>query len=138
MSVTPRSYIIVVLLFACLLSALPTFAGTIAKTGNDDKAGATFTTVIDDLPLMPGLSPVEEKDVLFVTSEGRIAQTVAKGPVDIDEVYHFYQRSLPQLGWKKTSARTFERDGEKLRIDASSVNPKAVTIVRFSVQPDGE
>ena len=101
----------------------------------EDKAGTTFTTVIEDLPLMPGLDPVEEKDVLFLTHVGRIAETVATGAVDVDEVYHFYQRSLPQLGWKKVNARTFERDGERLRLDVSSVNRKAMTVARFSVQP---
>ena len=75
----------------------------------EDKAGTTFTTVIEDLPLMPGLDPVEEKDVLFRK----------------DSLSH-----CPLL-----NARTFERDGERLRLDVSSVNRKAMTVARFSVQP---
>src|SRR5580704_4071886 len=80
-----------------------------------------FTSVIDDLPLMPGLKTVEDKDVLFVEPQaGRIAETEASGEVSIDEVYKFYHRSLPHLGWKALDARTYEREGERLRIDARS------------------
>jgi hypothetical protein len=102
------------------------------------EAAARFTKVIDDLPLMPGLTPQEDEDVLFVAGPGRIAQTTASGPVDIDEVYNFYAKSLPQLGWKKIDARTYERDNERLKLDVSGVNPAATTIVRFSVEPVGK
>lgn len=98
-------------------------------------AVAQFTKTIDDLPLMPGLRSVEDKDVLFVTTSGRIAQSSAVGSVDVDSVYSFYQNSLPQLGWKVIDARTFARGKERLRIDVSGSNPKATTVVRFSVQP---
>jgi len=94
-----------------------------------------FAKVIDDLPLMPGLVPQEDKDVLFIAGPGRIAETTAKGSVDIDEVYHFYQHSLPQLGWKEVNARTYERGNEHLRIDVSGANPSGITVVRFSVEP---
>jgi len=87
-----------------------------------DKTAVTenqFAKVIDDLPLMPGLEPVDDEDVLFVAPDReRIAITHAEGEVDIDEVYHFYQKSLPQLGWKQVDARTYSREGEQLRIGA--------------------
>ena len=120
---------------AGLLVAAQAWADANINKPSENKAGTAFTTVIDDLPLMPGLEPVEEKDVLFLTDTGRIAETVATGSVDVDDVYHFYQRSLPQLGWKKIDARTFARDGEILHLDVSSVTPKATTIARFSVEP---
>jgi len=94
-----------------------------------------FAKVIDDLPLMPGLTVLEDKDVLFIAGPGRIAQTTATGRIDIDEVYNYYERTLPQLGWKKINARTYERDNERLRLDVSGVNPAATTIVRFSLEP---
>ena len=94
-----------------------------------------FTPAIDDLPLMPNLDPVPEEDVIFVVPHaGRIAESTAEGPVDIDDVYKFYRRSLPHLGWQILDARTYLRDGEKLRIDAHA-NGK-VTTVRFSVKPN--
>jgi len=96
-----------------------------------------FTNVIDDLPLMPGLELVEDEDVLFAAPKaGRIAETTAQGIVDIDEVYKFYRRSLPQLGWKMVDNRTYERESDRLRIDARAEDK--VTTVRFSVRPISE
>ena len=95
-----------------------------------------FTKVIDDLPLMPGLQLVEDEDVLFsAPGSGRIAETNAVGPVDIDAVYNFYKKSLPHLGWKVVNAHTYEREGEKLSISAHANNK--ITLVNFSVKPVG-
>ena len=94
-----------------------------------------FAKVIDDLPIMPGLVPQEDKDVLFIAGPRRIAETTAKGSVDIDEVYHFYEHSLPQLGWKEVNARIYERGNERLRIDVSGANSAGLTIARFAVEP---
>ena len=93
-----------------------------------------FTSVVDDLPLMPGLKADDDKDVLFIEpNAGRIAETEAKGEVTIDQVYNFYRHSLPHMGWKVIDGRTYERDGERLLIDAHSDGKN--TTVRFSVKP---
>jgi len=94
-----------------------------------------FAKAIEDLPLMPGLEIQDDKDVLFIAGPKRIAQTTAAGMVDIDEVYHYYRSSLPQLGWKEIDARTYERVGERLRIEVRGNNPSGLTIARFSVEP---
>jgi len=97
-------------------------------------AAPQFTKVIDDLPLMPGLELVPDKDVLFIAPpNGRIAETTAKGIVDVDDVYKFYRRSLPGLGWKALDARSWQRSNDMLRIDAHA--EEKTTIVRFSVKP---
>jgi glucose/arabinose dehydrogenase len=94
-----------------------------------------FANVIDDLPLMPGLAVVPQDDVLFVTPRaGRIAETTASGAVDIDDVYRFYSRTLPQLGWINVDARRYRRANEILRIDAHAEGK--VTMVTFSVKPN--
>ena len=83
---------------------------------------------------MPGLDLVEDEDVLFdAPGIGRIAETNAMGPVDAEDVYRFYHRSLPHLGWKSVNARTYVREHEQLRIDARA-NQK-ITVVRFTVKP---
>lgn len=93
-----------------------------------------FASAIEDLPLMPGLSPLADEDTLFVVPhEGRIAESVAVGSVDIDDVYKFYRSSLPQLGWKIVDGRTYIRANEVLRIDAHADGK--VSTVRFSVKP---
>ena len=93
-----------------------------------------FDTVIDDLPLMPGLQVMQDRDVLFFEPKaGRIAETTAEGAVDIDDVYDFYKRSLPHLGWKMVDARDYIREKELLRIDAHA--DQKITTVRFSIKP---
>ncbi len=96
---------------------------------------ARFAKSIEDLPLMDGLEVVEDKDVLFIFGSERIAQTTAKGRVDIDSVYYFYQQSLPQMGWSEITARLYERAGERLHVDASCANNDGMTYVRFAVEP---
>ena len=98
-------------------------------------AETRFVPGIDDLPLMPGLDPVPDQDTVFVVPRsGRIAQSAVQGSVDIDSIYSFYRRSLPQLGWKMATPKKYQRDGEQLRIEAHADGK--VTTVRFSVTPD--
>lgn len=93
-----------------------------------------FTSVIDDLPLMPGLKTDDDKDVLFIEPHaGRIAETEASGEVSIDQVYDFYRHSLPHMGWKVIDGRTYQREGETLRVDAEMSGK--ITTVRFTVKP---
>ncbi len=93
-----------------------------------------FVPSIDDLPLMPGLQPLTDADTLFIVPRsGRIADSTAVGAVDIDDVYKFYRRSLPQLGWKIVDGRSFQRGGEMLRIDAHADGK--ITTVHFSLKP---
>lgn len=95
----------------------------------------SFAKAIEDLPVMPGLRIVEDKDVLILFGERRIAQATLEGPVDIDRVYYFYDSVLPELGWKKITSKTYERAGEKLSMKSSSVNAQGLTRVRFEVEP---
>ena len=104
---------------------------------NIPPAEPQFAKVIDDLPLMDGLELLPDNDVLFVAPRaGRIAETEAQGMVDVDAVYNFYRRSLPQMGWKIIDARTYTRDGEMLHIDAHADGK--LTSVMFSVKPVGD
>lgn len=95
---------------------------------------AKFDPMIDDLPLAPGLTPKPEEETIFVTPRvGRIAESSAVGAVDIDEVYRFYLRTLPQLGWQKIDNRSYRRGGEILRIKAHADGK--TTAVHFSIRP---
>lgn len=122
-----------------LLVALLALAPLPLQAATPNQAPAAeqqFTNVIDDLPLMPELKIVQDEDILFVEPhQGRIAETEATGAVDIDEVYNFYRRSLPHLGWKVIDGRTYQREGERLVIEAHADG--RTTTVRFSVKPAG-
>lgn len=124
--------------FVPLHAAELNHASTLVDTGGPATSPAPetrFDPVIDDLPLMEGLSPVPEEATLFVAPHaGRIAESMTEGLVDVDEVYMFYRRTLPHLGWQRLDNRTYHRHGEKLRIDAHADGK--VTKVRFSIKPE--
>ena len=93
-----------------------------------------FSNSINDLPIMPGLTLQPDEDVLFVTpSTGRIATSVATGIVDVDDVYRFYAKTLPQMGWKTSDKRSYFRDADQLTIKAHADGK--LTRVEFTVTP---
>lgn len=117
---------------AAQLNTKSTLIDTVPETAIEGRMH--FTKVIEDLPLMPGLEPVETEDVLFEEPVmGRIAQTSAIGSIDIDELYKFYASALPSLGWKRVDAKNYVRGNDRLRIEAHAEGK--VTSVKFSVRP---
>jgi len=83
---------------------------------------------------MPGLDPVADEDMVFsVPHAGRIAESYAQGTMDIDDVYKFYGKSLPHLGWKVVDGRTYDRDGERLRIEAHANGKVRPCVFRSSL-----
>lgn len=140
MKPSPYLFLAALLVFApaapAFAAPLPTSSTILDTSGPDvtEPASTKFDPVIDDLPLMEGLTPVADQGTLFTTPQGRIADSVAIGIVDVDQVYMFYRRSLPHLGWQKVNARTFRRKGEKLVIEAKGDGK--ITTVRFSLKPE--
>jgi hypothetical protein len=83
------------------------------------------------------LVPVPDEATLFEDPHaGRVAESTVHGAVDIDEVYNFYWRSLPHMGWKRVDGHTYVRGQELLDISAHADGK--VTTVRFSVKPIGD
>ena len=100
------------------------------------RAAEGFVEGFDDLPLLPGLSPLKEEGLSFDKPAGRIVQAAARGAVSTDAVRKFYRETAPQLGWRLGDGEgRFVRDGETLRVE---VRPDAAgqVIVRFSLSPE--
>ena len=97
--------------------------------------GQAFFSVIDDLPLSPGLTEAVEKGVLFDNPGGRIVTAIAYGNDGVSVYRLFYEKALPALGWRAQSGGTYRRDGEALRIDFKS-RDQGVEI-RIRVVPAG-
>ena len=81
---------------------------------------AAFVSVIEDLPLMTGLTEDPSAAVVFESASGRIAETVASGPVAGRKVVEFYAATLPQLGWHLESRTRYRREGELLSLEIST------------------
>lgn len=96
-------------LTACLLASAPALAQ------------GSFVSGMSDLPLMQGLTEDASAALLFDSSEGRIAQFKAKGPVAAAQVQRFYTETLPELGWTSRGTGLFQRENEQLRLTVRPV-----------------
>lgn len=97
-------------------------------------AGAQqFFDLLEDVPVMPALTPVSDAGLEFDTPSGRIAEAYAIGATDRGSVLEFYRATLPQLGWQPGAGNAFVRESESLKIDF--FGPDGEITVRFTVAP---
>lgn len=76
-----------------------------------------FVAGTEDVPLMPGLAPLDGSSLVFDKPQGRIVEAQAAGRVNRSAVRAFYAQTLPQLGWTATGANAWRREDEVLRLD---------------------
>ena len=88
-------------------------------------AQTSFISGLNDVPLMPGLTPLGET-LVFDKPGGRIAEAVFTGRQGADSVARFYAETLPQLGWRPAGKDRYVRDREEL---ALHLNGGALRIV---------
>ncbi|MDB4173059.1 hypothetical protein N9748_00385 [bacterium] len=97
---------------------------------------AGYVAGFESLPLMPGLTELINERVNFDTPAGRIVEAKTQGDIKAQTVEMFYAKTLPQLGWQKIGPLKFERDGERLSIEISTVSRTGENlIVRFAIRP---
>lgn len=147
----PRPFALV--LAAALASALALPAGAVAQSSPAPAAAeeSVFLSVVEDVPLMPGLVEDEAGAVVFDAAQGRIAETVAAGVSGNSPgraaVLAFYAETLPALGWRADGEARWVREGEMLSLEFEDAPAAAKTaakqddgaakgiVVRFSLSP---
>ena len=92
-----------------------------------------FLTGFDDVPVMRGMSQIQNQDLVFDTPGGRIIEGYVAGSVTRTAVKRFYRSTLPQLGWQRLSDQEFSREGERLRIGYTGQDGNLT--VRFTLTP---
>lgn len=85
--------------------------------GQGEQEESRFIEDLGDVPLMPGLTVVEDAGMAFDAAAGRIVEVVARGEAAAEEVVRFYAESLPPLGWSAAGERIWRREGEVLRLE---------------------
>jgi hypothetical protein len=117
------------------LAAVLVFSGAlIVATAGPRAQNGGFVKEVADLPLMPGLREVKDAGVVFDKPDGRIVEAYAQGEVARAEVLSFYDKTLPQLGWRKAGAASFRREGENLSLDFP--DGSGILVVRFTLTPE--
>ncbi|MGA2087673.1 MAG: hypothetical protein ACLQE9_01525 [Roseiarcus sp.] len=113
-------------LLSCLLLA------TVLSPGMPARADE-FVPGTEDLPLMPGLAPIDGSSLVFDKPEGRIVEAQAKGKLARGDVARFYAQTLPQLGWSAAGTDLWRREGERLKLDYRG--PDGNLTVSFTLSP---
>jgi len=103
-------------LVPALLLAMIALAAAPAEPAAE--APTVFIDGFEDVPLMPGLTVVEDAGVAFDSPSGRIVEAVAEGKVAAHDVLDFYARTLPQMGWTG-SGTSYRREDEVLRLEVT-------------------
>jgi len=99
------------------IAALVLLIAAIAPAAINPSWAATYLTAVSDLPLADGLKEQTDKGTVFDTPLGRIVNAYATGNVKPEAVLDFYDETLPQLGWDRQKAGTYQRKNEILKID---------------------
>ena len=108
----PRTIFAAIVVIALLGGANVIFTGSSLA----QEAGL-FIKDIEDLPLMPGLVEELGSGTAFDTAQGRIVEAYATGPVSEGGVMAFYEKTLPQLGWRRLDIGVFQRENEVLKLE---------------------
>ena len=101
----------------------------------DAAAQSSFSSAIDDLPLMDGLNEAEGGTMVFDSSSGRIVEALSSGKVTRRQVIEFYRETLPQLGWHEIRSGHFVREDEVLKIEFPSPGKESLLTVLFMLSP---
>jgi hypothetical protein len=83
--------------------------------------------------LVAGLTEDIDAALVFDKPSGRIVEAFASGALTRSEVTSFYDRTLPELGWRHLGDLAFTRENEVLRIIVSS--DEGTVAVRFLLSP---
>jgi hypothetical protein len=94
-----------------------------------------FLSVLDDMPLAPGLTELTDQAADFETPAGRIIDATAQGEVGSATVAAFYDKTLPALGWAREGQGLFVRDHERLTIAITPAARKGWVTAKFSLRP---
>ncbi len=99
-------------------------------------AQAAFVEGLEDIPLPEGLEQVENGNLSFGNEEIRLIEVyLTSTNLTFAGIRHFYQETLPQMGWQikqqEQKKILFEREGETLEISKESTQP---LIVRLTVK----
>jgi hypothetical protein len=116
------------LLLAVAFAVQPAQASNLNSTANlvnedlqTDTVLHPAKMVLDGIPLMPGLEIPSDKDLIDILPDHNSKNAaVAVGILDVDDIYNFYKREMPRLGWKATGSRDYARNGEALHINAQA------------------
>ena len=125
--------------FFATVVAVALLAGTVFMVApSQAQEAGQFIKDIEDLPLMPGLVEEIGSGTAFDTAQGRLVVAYATGSVSEGGVMAFYDKTLPQLGWRRLDIGVFQRESEVLKLEFPGGPGAAPPLtVSFRLMPAG-
>lgn len=128
---------VLLLLSSCIGDDLP--KSTEQTSANEEITATEFVKGSEDIPLVNKLEILENENVDFDSSSGRISRVEYKSSINLETVQEFYLKTLPQMGWKLVqndqNRSLFTREGQKLEIQFFTSEEEKSDIVKFSINP---
>ncbi len=95
-------------------------------------AGDAYLPGTEDVPLMTGLTVDKTDNLDFDTPAGQIAVLeVTARQLTAEQVFDYYRKILPALGWSEQKTGVFTRDNDSLTLVV--VRAGASLIMRFEI-----
>lgn len=93
-----------------------------------------FFVGLPDIPVMPGLTELEDRGLSYDKPEGRILVAVASidDSISDSDIERFYEQALPQFGWVPKTRFFYERGEEVLEISIHYDGTKKILEVIIS------
>lgn len=111
------------LVFGLIICALMPAVHSYAQPQNQNRNQVAaqeveFFTLVEDMPLMPGLSELVDETTSFDKPEGRIIEAFAaiESGVTPAQISAYYKVTLPQFGWGAVKNDVFFRRKEHLEL----------------------
>lgn len=109
-----QKILVTVLSVLIVAAAMPVCA---QDAGRSAEQSSEFFETLPDVPKMRGMEERGDLTFIFDKPEGRIIETLAHlDGLSSEQIRSYYGDTLPQLGWKKSSADEFIREQEKLSL----------------------
>lgn len=97
-----------------------------------------FFSSLEDIPLMDGLTELNDQTLSFDKPEGRIIESIAliTPTLTQEKIIDFYAQTLPQMGWRvttTTNGASFSRENDLLELGFYEQNN--MRFLKLSLKP---
>ena len=92
----------------------------------------SFVNGINDIPIFKNMKNIEDSLVVFDTNKGRFVTSEIYGENNQKKIKSYYEKILPNLGWKKIKPSKYQRDNEILDLEYKNIDEKVHLIFKIS------
>ena len=92
----------------------------------------SFVNGINDIPIFKNMKNIEDSLVVFDTNKGRFVTSEIFGENNQKKIESYYEKILPNLGWKKIKTSKYQRDEEILDLEYKNMDEKVHLIFKIS------